>query len=200
MYPLKIEEYIMHPIIIILNAIEDIMNFVVTAWIYLAQCAIIVLIFMAVIPNSWIYGLFGFNVSWFEFTQGLADIVVIAPAVFVFEFFVGTAEYFRAAANADGINGLEAFANMCGMLGSIILMLGLPAAFWFMHVMFGFVALARFIMTPELWDRAVAAEKRNDNIGIFDKNDFYLMTGRTTINEVYNAEVEATAIASALKK
>lgn len=176
-----------HPIIILLNAIEDIIGFVVTVWIYFAQCAIIVLVIVAFIPN----------ITWFVFAQGLADMLVINPAIFVFEFFGSTKEYFD---DADSVNGLHAFANMCGMLGSIILGIGIPAAFWFAHIIFGFVAASRFIMTPALMDRWVASEKANaGKVGVFDRNDFYLYTGRTTVDEVYQAEVDATAIATALK-
>ena len=176
-----------NPIIILLDGIDDIFELIVHTWIFFDIFFVIALIVVLFLPD----------VSFFEFAQKWADFLVIAPAVFVFEYFDGVAEYFR---NAPSVNNLHAFANMCGMLGSIVLMLGLPAAFWFMHVMMAFAALFKMVMSPALIDRQIAAQKRGDNDNaIFDRNDFYLMTGRTTVDEIFKAEVDATAIASALK-
>ena len=54
-------------------------------------------------------------------------------------------------------------------------------------------------MPVVLIDRSIASVNRGDNTNpIFDRNDLYLMTGRTTVDDIFKAEVDATAIASAL--
>ena len=176
-----------NPIIMLLDGIDDIFELIVHTWIFFDIFFVIALIVVICLPN----------VSFFIFVQDWSDFLVLAPAVAVFEYFDAAAEYFRYA---PSVNNFHAFINMCGMLGCIILMFGIPLAFWFMHIMMMFAALYKIVMSPALIDRQIAAQKRGDNDNpIFDRNDFYLMTGRTTVDEIFKAEVDATAIASALK-
>jgi len=116
----------------------------------------------------------------------------------MFNYFSASADYFRAASS---VNGLHAFANLFAMLGCVVLMLGIPLLFAFLQVLVIGAALFSMLMPSELIERNIAAEKNGGKEPqMFDRNDYYILTGRTTVDDVFKAEVEATAIAEALKR
>jgi hypothetical protein len=88
---------------------------------------------------------------------------------------------------------------MVAMLGSIVLMLGLPAFFWFMHLLMAAAAVLKSMPTA-LIDHNIMNQHRAGEATLFDRNDWYLARGITSVDEIFKAEVEATAIASELKR
>jgi len=178
----KLEEYIMN----IFETLSKIAGLVIKGWIYLIQCAVILFVVLLFVPG----------VSVWEWAQGLANITIIMPAAFMFEYFQGAAEYFR---NAESVNGIHAFSNMFLMLGSIVLMLGLPAFFWFMHLLMAAAAVLKSMPTAVM-DYNIMNQHRAGDASMFDRNDWYLGRGLTSVDAIFKAEVEATAIASELKR
>ncbi len=117
-----------------------------------------------------------------EHVWTLIQYVVVNPAEYMFHFFHDIS---NAIGNSDMSeqNPLQDFGSILMMIGCVGLSLAVPL----LYILFWIVIL--FLSVPFDLDDSPEA-----------KNMQHLLNGRTTIQDTFDAEVQANEIASALKK
>jgi len=173
---IEIEKTIMNP----LNIISDIVDLIVKLCALGVQLLAIWLVVALFIPS----------IAWFDHVYNIVVYLFIQPAWFIFELFDGFKESILAS-DFGGENPIANFAYLLGMLGSIALALALPLAYWFSSAFFVF-----YVLTLGMKVKPVGEGIDSPAM----KNWMHLFNGRTTVDELYAAEVQANAIAEAIKK
>ena len=149
-------------------------------WLIGIQLLVIWFIVAAFIPG----------IAWADHVYGVLHTLLVEPATTMFYFFNEIADSFRYS-NWDDNNPIEDFLGLLGWLGSIGLGLVVPLGYWLMWLLMAFVAVLDFM------------PNNAGNGDVFDEeaeNLWHLVNARTTVQDTFDAEVEANAIASALKK
>lgn len=95
-----------------------------------------------------------------------------------------------SAVNVDGLNNLESFAHLVKFVVLTGLTLALPAL-WVLTLIFWIYGTLLSTFPRLLWGPGASSEAHNM---------MHLVTGRTTIQKTFDAEVQANAVASALDK
>ena len=179
----------MNPIRIIYSIIDEATDLIVRFWLILAQLLIIWSVIA--IPVSFLIE--GFN--WFNHIWWLVSNLIWNPAIAMFNFFSTHAEMLRTGADWSSHNPIQDFVYILLFLGGIGLAFGSMLAFWFM---WGYTFLMGYIYLLPMSVQANMAYAPNNSVE--GMNTWHLLSGRTTIQDTFDAEVQANAIASALKK
>jgi len=129
------------------------------------------------------------GIVWFDHAWMLVQYIIVYPSGHIFDFFVSSQDFFKDKIT-DDTNPLEDFTFLLLWLSCIGLTLVMPVAYW-AFALFTFV-VGVFGIFPALMNIP--------SMGPEGENIWHLVNGRTTVDETFAAEVQANAIASALKK
>ncbi len=165
---------------LIISLFSDITSLIVKFWMLGIQLLVMWLIIALFVPG----------ISWFDHTYSIITYLFIYPASFVFDLFIGYKEVLLAG-DMGGSNPLANFVHLLLFLGCIALSLALPVVYWFSWALMSFIVLTSNIKIAPVGEGITSPEM---------KNNLHLLNGRTSIDELYAADVQANAIASALKK
>jgi hypothetical protein len=119
----------------------------------------------------------------------LFQYIIVYPSGYIFDFFVNYQDFFKDKITDDA-NPIETFAFFFLWISCIGLTLAAPVAYWAFTFFTSVIGL--FGIFPALMNFP--------SMGPEGENIWHLVNGRTTVDETFAAEVEANAIASALKR
>ena len=134
-----------------------------------------------------IVALFMPGIAWYDHVYNIMVNILGYPAGVVFSFFTECYKEILAA-NWDNNNPIQDFVWLLGVIGSIALSLAIPMAYWFTWIMVTYVAITEIVPAINRIPTATT-----------DGNLFYIVTGRTTVQNTFDAEVIANAVSDKIK-
>ena len=159
-----------------MNIFTDIIYHVTRLAVVFTQLLVVWLVVALVIPG----------IDWYDHVYWLGSILVGAPAAFIFEFFT---EYYESVLAEDWSdhNPIQDAVYIMSYLGALGLSLALPVIF---------VLTQLFLVVHALtnWNTLFDGKTSPDG-----DNMVNLLSGRTTIQKTFDADVTANAVASKFK-
>ena len=159
-----------------MNIFTDIIYHATRLAVVFMQLLVVWIVIALVIPG----------INWYEHVYWLGEILVGVPTIFIFNFFT---EYHESLSSEDWSdhNPIQDAVYIMCWLGAIGLSLAAPVILWFTQLFLVVHALTNW---NTLFD--VKTSPDGDNM-------VNLLSGRTTIQKTFDADVTANAVASKFK-
>ena len=159
---------------------------------------------MIILFRTIFFGVFGYlavalvipGVNFWDAAEGLFSPLYIDATSWIFHTFTDFFEHFRTM-DTSHYNPAQDFINLLLMLGSIGCSLLLPVL-WCVVITF-VLWLSIYSAFPRVADGILTVAGGSDSSPEME-NWKHIANGRTTIQDTYDADVQANAIAKALKK
>ncbi len=137
------------------------------------------------------------GISFFEHVEWLLTVVVVNPALFLFESFSGIAEYILVNYVQVEENPVKLALSLLGWLGFVGLSLIIMPAIYFGWVVFSYMGFANLLSgkTKAQFMSMTAGGSVSGSM----ENLSHIFRGHTTVQKVYDADVQANSIADAIK-
>jgi len=136
-----------------------------------------------------VVALFMPGIAWYDHVYNIMVNILGYPAGVVFNFFTESYKEILAA-NWDNNNPIQDFVWLMGVLGCIALSLAIPMVYWFTWIMLTYGAIVG--IAPAINNISLPESS-------LDGNMFHIITGRTTVQQTFDAEVIANAVSDKLK-
>ncbi len=137
------------------------------------------------------------NINFFEHIEWLMTVVIVDPTLYLFESFSGIAEYILVNHVQVEENPVKLAFYLLGWLGFVglsLIIMPLMYFGWFVFTYMGFGNL----LSGKTKAQFYAMSAGGDSSGVLE-NLSHIFRGHTTVQKVYDADVQANAIADALK-